>query len=536
MMRGCILGGVLLFACAGCVSPVPGRTVTVTDFGAVPDDMKDDTAQIQAGIDAAARLAERRGKPVTVLFPAGTYIISLFDNATYALLLKPNLTYQGERDTSGVVQSRLILNPARSIEVNHQTRLLAFDESMRAENIAIRDLELDGSEAAFPAGWRQSHGIFSGLVGGENILVQGCKVHDIAGTAIRFGNDARFDHVRVVANEVFHYRENGIEFAPGRDLEASLNFVHDALYGAFAIRRETGPGTGFPTENVRFIRNRIRNSAGIGVSGHRAPFTATVSKVIIKNNSMDDVPPAAASAPGVHLCGVTEASVESNVILRCRSRGIDVLGCADIEIVGNRIEGTRTYGGQIDEGAVFVGETYDPRFPSENITIKANVLVSNAVAGCRLGWLVAESDRRQSLRASVVRNRIALNDGPGIVLANSHLTVVRGNVITDNGGPGVLLTHAASGNTFLQNEVLRHTAAGGILVEATAGADNRFTRGNVIVGNQPFGLCNKSPFVVDARFNYWGSPDGPGHPGCDLVKQVAGAGDVPVEPCLKKQP
>ena len=74
------------------------NTISVTDYGAVPDDNEYDDAAIQAAIDAA----EANGLPTVVYFPAGRYIVSSETTKTQPIIITgSNIVLKGAGSGNG---------------------------------------------------------------------------------------------------------------------------------------------------------------------------------------------------------------------------------------------------------------------------------------------------------------------------------------------------------------------------------------------------------------------------------------------------
>lgn len=148
-----------------------GGYVSVRDYGAAGDGSSDDTAAIQAAIDAA-------GNNRAVFFPAGTYLIS------NTITLKPGGAYFGVGAASVIKQS----NGA------NKTALLSWpDNGVTKRYCRMRDLCIDGNRANNDTA--TTYGLFGHMVQWSEF--HNVRVQEVNGDGFRFDglSDGNFDHV-----------------------------------------------------------------------------------------------------------------------------------------------------------------------------------------------------------------------------------------------------------------------------------------------------------------------------------------------------
>lgn len=131
-------------------------------------------------------------------------------------------------------------------------------------------------------------------------------------------------------------------------------------------------------------------------------------------------------------------------------------------------------------------------------TDSANLVRSNA----RQGLLISASQENEILGNTIAWNRLG-----GVRIAGGGGNVIggdagSGNIIRTNGGTGVVLAAATTGNAVLGN-LVRGNSAGGILVSAAN--DTRISDGNVVVKNQKYGISLLGATGTEIDGNYVGS-------------------------------
>ncbi len=194
-------------------------TIDVRNFGAVPDDGRDDAAAIQAAIDAA-----RDGQ--TVVFPPGLFLVGR--------TLDPR---GGERTLQGTTE---LCWQAERVVAESQTILKAAGEHFlfhfTGADLSMRNLTFDG------------RALFCDRPGGvmvKNLLIDNCWFH----------------------LEVTGERTNSIEFTTGLANTRIANCVFDPIHGDNGIY-------GYNWDNLVIANNHFLNgNEGIHLIAHWNPST-----------------------------------------------------------------------------------------------------------------------------------------------------------------------------------------------------------------------------------------------------------------------
>jgi len=250
-------------------------TVSVKDFGAVGDGVTDDTAAIQAAIDAASST----GKIVWV--PAGTYTlipVTPIDDAdtsyiTYAaFLMRSKMHIEAERGAIFQIADNVSTNAApKSMGV--------FCTDTPISKVTIRGLTVDMNGANNPISpgrpasynrYNQSPILVSGRPGGsaaymDDVLIEGCTFRNNPGVCdivCAQTNSIGADigrRWRIINNNFF---DGGLDtddhtavFAWADDVEFSGNIVQNAV--AFGVVGKTGGNTCY---EIHGNRHRVENN------------------------------------------------------------------------------------------------------------------------------------------------------------------------------------------------------------------------------------------------------------------------------------
>jgi hypothetical protein len=296
------------------------ETVSVKDFGAVGDGVTDDTAEIQAAVDAMAGVG-------AVFFPAGTYLgyINVPDNTV--------LYGEGE--------SSIIRLPTGA----NRAAIQSLDTSGGNDNVQIFRLQVDGNKSG------QSNLIAIGInIDGacKNWLVTQCKITNTYGHGIQGrgggvpANSAVADNIRIIDNYFFSCGNpeagaNGREsiyFNQVQYAEIIGNTIDES--GRQSIAMEGSATQPTATRKIIVSNNIIRNALAGGVDDE----ANNGGEFIFTNNVIYDCPGAA-----VRASGATGNTVVANNVIRNVGTGIDLqnvqtLGATSLVVANNIIETT----------------------------------------------------------------------------------------------------------------------------------------------------------------------------------------------------
>lgn len=237
--------------------------VSVKDFGAVGDGVADDTAAIQAAINAAS--AANGG---IVYVPAGTYSVK-------ALLMKSNVSIFGAGDCS-------VLSLAEG------QYMLANSENVECSNVTIHGLRLIGNKATFTS---TGGGVYS--TRGTNWKISNCSFENFAQVGVLVGlpgngvtNWPNAGRVVVSGNTFLNCGNNGfgaIAVTHGSNICISGNSITSTDQNAgYGIDLE--PNSGNKVSAVSVVGNTMTGCRLI-VDGNSS--TTTMNDLTIFGNVVD---------------------------------------------------------------------------------------------------------------------------------------------------------------------------------------------------------------------------------------------------------
>jgi hypothetical protein len=151
-------------------SPGPQSVINVKQYGAAGDGATDDTAAIQAAIDAVPASGG------TVMFPAGTYIVA--PKKTVGIVIKSNLRLAGAGAAS-ILKIKDHLG-------DWQRLLSPRDLAGTIENFTVEDLAFDSNIANNPDSLinekkQQTYQTFVHITAGRNLTVRRCRFAPYSG-------------------------------------------------------------------------------------------------------------------------------------------------------------------------------------------------------------------------------------------------------------------------------------------------------------------------------------------------------------------
>jgi len=246
-------------------------------WGALADGSNDDTAALQAAINAADFL----------FLPAGTY-------STSPLNLHSNLVIQGAGAATRIVQRTAPIASGGTLQANSGGATAFID------NILLRDFQIEGPDIVTPVFSEHNHLIaFHGV---RNAQILNVRVIGFRGDGIHLGSghdlgEERHNHdVRIcdcLIDGINQENRNGISIIDGNNITVEncviQNTTKSTMPGAIDI--EPNAFAHHVAQNIKIVGNRFENIGGnVGVISFvfgNAAWTTMPNTFIVRDNYID---------------------------------------------------------------------------------------------------------------------------------------------------------------------------------------------------------------------------------------------------------
>lgn len=268
-----------IFTGSGTVVFGPGAVGAVYPqwWGALADGANDDTAALQAAINAAGLL----------FLPAGTY-------STSPLNLHSNLTIAGAGEETKIIQRTSPISSGGTLQAN------SGGAAVFIENVTLRDFRIEGPDIVAPVFSEHNHLIaFHGVRNAQilNVRVIGFRGDGIhLGSGYDFGDERHNHDVRIcdcLLDGINKENRNGISIIDGNNITVEncvfRNMTKSTMPGAIDI--EPNPVAHHVAQNIKIIGNRFENIGGnVGVIAFvffDAAWTTMPNTFIVRDNYID---------------------------------------------------------------------------------------------------------------------------------------------------------------------------------------------------------------------------------------------------------
>jgi parallel beta-helix repeat protein len=287
--------------------------VSVLDYGAVGDGVTDDTAAVQAALNA------RAGKDV--YFPAGTYLCG-------GLTVKSGTTMRGDGDGSVILASP-------SLPANTDLLTNANTSTYTDKDISVRDLVFDGNNVG--AGATQTR--FAELVGFlrvTKVTVINCTVRNVQYIGLALG---AVRGAQILGSEFTNCGYSGTTNNGGPTLWVGglgTDNSQDVTISGCSFHDNRWHGTHLSAVKASISGCVYTNNQEAQVYSPRTLPADAASDITIDGNVFDTVRKHDISAHALELQGWRTA-VTGNVIRNCDHGGIALTNMHDVTISGNII-------------------------------------------------------------------------------------------------------------------------------------------------------------------------------------------------------
>lgn len=419
-----------------------GTTYNVVDYGAVPNDGKDDTKAIQAALDAA--YAAGGG---TVYIPTGLYTVHGDGNPSDGgLLVRDHITVSGD----GMGQTILQLG---ADQVESVTGIIRTPDGVPTGYVTVQNLSIDGNRRQTSA--PHVIGFFTGTHPGSKL-----QAHDITVQNVEIYNDSGYgfdphEQTRnlTMTNNVAH--DNGLDgfafdYQIGATISGNVSYNNDR-HGFNIVTQ---------THDTTFSDNQAYGNGGAGVVVQRGTYNVpSPYNVTIKGGSSHDN-----AAQGLLIKTANYVTVDGANISNNGLTGIEIDGGQNNLIENSTISNNSTTKPGSYDGVLirnYVDNVYNQTYVSQYNTIQ-----DNTISGFHNHGIEEWSDG--SNHDSFIHNLISGTNRAPIVVGSSTTTVQLDDTI-DATKYGATPGDATDDTAAINSAIAAMSAAGGGTVTLPAG-------------------------------------------------------------------
>jgi parallel beta-helix repeat protein len=418
----------------------------VKNYGAIGDGVNDDTAEIQAAINAA-----RDAGGGTVYLPPGTYIVSKFPGEAWAIRLYTRIRLVGEgRDSilkladNQIGDVRVVSNKPGVLITDVVLDNFAIDGNKEHQDVEDPD-DTDAERRKKKADREQKHGVM--LHSTKRATITRLYVKNPGGDGI-YLYDGRRDGSANVPVSNARVIDNVIDGAPrvGVNVAGADNTLvkGNTVYGSYWMAKMELDGPSSRTRRGnRFERNTgIDVAGGVGIAGTNLGAWAYDMTIIdntfrLKSDRKERI--------AMHFKNTDRITIARNVVSGDAWAGVLLMsGTTNFVIEENIITGKVVPG---DWGCIVLG-LYEERGDIKNVTVK-----KNRVSKCNMGIVVSKPSGGVISNTAVTGNIVRDNANEGILLARAEDTLVSQNQIIGNGANGIKVKKRNVRSTIEGNKI-----------------------------------------------------------------------------------
>lgn len=419
-----------------------GPVYHVEEYGAIGDGVTNDTAAIQAAINAVPSTGG------TVVLGAKTYLVSQAGSNPWCLLLKSNLKICGMGASSIVYLANNQL--AAAVRVFSTTGTIVQQSNIIFENFAINGNKANQSQPSI----EQYAGIF--LTGVHDCLITNMYLYNMGGDGVFLYYDAVGDGTpgngdtrqTIVANNICHDCQRiAINFQGANDSICANNIIYNSQN--WAIKMEADGGNPSMHRNL-FIGNVCYNTGG-GISITNGSINTDMSII----NNIFQVQ--SGFENGINIAGCTNLLLEGNTVTGGNSGGISLPNSVNqIRIINNNLNlltGNTTFGILIGGGT---GGT------CTDLIIKGNNINSPIGSGIAL-----RKPSAGTLSGIIIEGNTVRNTGIGLDISDCSDITLQGNYLVANTYGAVIEPVTAVTRANIINNMFGGNTTSGLFFETS---------------------------------------------------------------------
>jgi len=399
------------------------ESVSVKDFGAVGDGVTDDTAKIQAAVDAVS--AAGGG---TLLILAGTYLVSSSIN------VGSNIHIRG--------RGQIILDDNADCSV--------ISINANSSNVSIKDISIDGNRLNQTLETVGEESEYGGIEIGnfcDQVLIDGCTITECYGYGIENNNSP--SNITITNNTI-----DGVDFYSGIRMSQAGTGTNIKVANNTVLNYRKGGIVGNDMNHAIITGNYI-DAGTIGRGTQNADnitaYNATNIDILVADNICKN-----SVNNGIHVAG-TGVVISGNTVTNPTNRGIYVGATTDVLNTG-----------QSDEVVVSSNTVRDTANTYEGIALVATsqgVVKNNTVSGHNYGVLLSSGAGASVSELIVVAGNILDTIGnSGVIITDTSDTTIKNNIIS-NAVHGVRAFSEASNNIAIRGNTFTNLSAAYINME-----------------------------------------------------------------------
>jgi len=402
------------------------ESVSVKDFGAVGDGVADDTAEIQAAVDAVGAAG---GGTLTI--PVGTYLVSS------SITVGSNTHIRG--------RGEIILDD------NADCSVISINAS--SSNVSIKDISIDGNRLNQTLETVGAESEYGGIEIGnfcDQILIDGCTIIECYGYGIESNNAP--SNITITNNTI-----DGVDFYSGIRMSQAGTGTNIKVANNTVLNYRKGGIVGNDMNHAIITGNYIDAGTigrGLQNADNITAYSATNDDILVSDNICRN-----SINNGIHVAG-TGVVVSGNRVTNPTNRGIYVAASTDILNTGQSSEVTVTSNTVSDVANTYEGISL--------IAVSQGVVKNNTVSGHNYGVLLGGGAGASVSELIVVEgNSLDTIANAGVLISDTSNSRINNNIVS-NAVHGVRAFDVASTNITIRGNTFTTLSSAYIKMENNA--------------------------------------------------------------------